>query len=634
MGRHFPLADLGLVSFCAILQLAPSVFGGLLWKEGNRNGALWGVWAGFAVWAYTLVIPILARVGILDHGILDHGPGGWAFLRPEALFLLEGWDPIAHAAFWSLLANLSLYIVGSLIWESASDSQGQKEAFMDALESAPLLSGGAEGKAASPVAKKYGIILEIFERYFPPDKARESTENAIRDARLVGKSKATILELAELHRLVEKSLTGSIGAAMANRALIKSEFFTAEEAEALKSHFAEILTNLRATPRDLLKKIDYHRERETLIQAHAEELAQKIRELEEQMARRRDAEEQLKESEERYRLAIEGSTDGIVVVGDGRLVWGNSRLPEIFGYDSLEEVIGRRLDLIIHPEERERVLDIARRRQAGLDAPTRYDFKGIKKDGTPIYIAVSATALNYHGQRLNLVYLRDVTRRRMAEEEIHHLSRRLIESIEDERRRLAADLHDEFGQTLTALYLGIESARNALPETYTGVKSTLDKQISVIERMAETIRNIAGDLRPDMLDHLGLVPTAQWYVNELRQTLPRCDVTFQAMGFKNRKINSNVEIILYRVLQEATNNIVKHAGATRVKISLTYSHPTVIMVISDNGCGFNPETDHEEVGSTRTGIGLTSMRERVAAVNGVIDIRSSPGSGTTIRVTI
>jgi len=322
------------------------------------------------------------------------------------------------------------------------------------------------------------------------------------------------------------------------------------------------------------------------------------------------------------------------VVGDGMLLWGNSKLSEMFGYDSPEQVIGQRLDLIIHPEERELVLDIARRRQAGLDAPSRYDFKGIKKDGTPIYIAVSATAVYYQGRRLNLVYLRDVTRRRMAEEEIHHLSRRLIESIEDERRRLAADLHDEFGQTLTALHLGIESARNVLPETYTGARSTLDKQISVIERMAETIRKIAGDLRPDMLDHLGLVPTVKWHVNELRQTLPQCDVTFEAMGFKNRKINSNVEIILYRVLQEATNNIVKHAGATRAKISLTYSHPTVIMVISDNGCGFTLETEHEKVGSTRTGIGLTSMKERVAAVNGVIDIRSSPGNGTIIRVTI
>ncbi len=634
VGRHFPLADLGLISFCAILQLAPSVFGGLLWKEGNQTGALWGLWAGFTVWAYTLVIPILARVGILDMGLLVDGPWGWSFLRPEALFLLDGWDPIAHAAFWSLLANLTLYIVGSLLREPASDSQGQREAFMDAIERQPVMTGVPEGEPASPIEKKFGIILDIFDRYFPPEKARELTESAVRDARLEGRTKATIPELAELHRLVEKLLAGSIGAAMANRALIKSEFFTSEEAEALKAHFAEILTNLRATPRDLIKKIDYYREREMLIQGHAEELAQKIRELEEQMNGRRTAEEQLKESEERYRLAIEGSSDGIVVVDEGRLVWGNSRLPEIFGYGSPEEVIGRPLALIIHPEDREWVLDIARRRQAGLDAPTRYDFKGIRKDGTSIYIAVSATTVNYQGRMMNLVYLRDVTRRRMAEEEIHNLSRRLIESIEDERRRLAANLHDEFGQTLTALYLGIESARKALPETYIGIKTTLDKQIAVIERMAETIRNIAGDLRPDMLDHLGLVPTVRWYVNELRQTLPRCEVIFQAMGFKNRKINPNAEITLYRVLQEATNNIVKHAGADRVRISLTYSHPTVIMVISDNGCGFSPESVHTKVGPARTGIGLSSMKERVAAVNGVIDIRSSPAHGTTIRVTV
>ena len=107
---------------------------------------------------------------------------------------------------------------------------------------------------------------------------------------------------------------------------------------------------------------------------------------------------------------------------------------------------------------------------------------------------------------------------------------------------------------------------------------------------------------------------------------------FQAVGFNNRKLGPQVEIVLYRILQEALNNVAKHSGATRVQVKLTYSHPKVIMVISDNGKGFEQNRNPQVAGPAKRGIGLVSMKERVASASGSIDIRSTPGKGTTIRV--
>jgi signal transduction histidine kinase len=301
----------------------------------------------------------------------------------------------------------------------------------------------------------------------------------------------------------------------------------------------------------------------------------------------------------------------------------------------LDELIGRSLGCLVHPDDRERVLDISRRRQSGQPAEPRYDYKGVKKDGSAIYVAVSATTINYHNRILSLAYLRDVTSRRMAEEEIHFLSRRLIESIEEERRRLAADLHDEFGQSLTALHLGVESIRRTLEKDRPELARTCDKMVSSIENLAENIRGVAGRLRPDMLDHLGLVASMEWYVDEYRQGLPDSVVSFRAVGFVGRRrLDPQFEIVLYRVFQEALTNAAKHARAGRVDVRLTYSHPNVILVITDDGRGFDQGEIMGPGMRPRRGIGLISMKERVAAAGGTIDVRSAPGRGTAIRVTL
>lgn len=311
-----------------------------------------------------------------------------------------------------------------------------------------------------------------------------------------------------------------VGTAGAHRALASAGVFTPRESQELSEVYGEILAGLRARPEDLKRRINFLQERHELANRHAEELEEKVVELQNQILRRKLAEQQVRESEERYRTAIEYSNDGVVLIKDNTLWYVNHKFAEMFGYRSRREIVGRSLTAIVHPQDRERVVEISATGRDGRPAVARYDFRGLRKDGTSLFIAVSATSVLYKGRTVNLAYLRDVTERRRHEDEIRQLSRRLIQGSEEERKRLAADLHDEFGQSLSALHLGVRSLAGSLPSQLEEQQARCESLTNTIEELAENVRKISSDLRPDMLDHLGLIPTLEWYVRELAQRAP------------------------------------------------------------------------------------------------------------------
>lgn len=218
---------------------------------------------------------------------------------------------------------------------------------------------------------------------------------------------------------------------------------------------------------------------------------------------------------------------------------------------------------------------------------------------------------------------KEIRERERAEKEIRYLSGKLISGTEDAQKKLARDLHDEFGQTLAALHMGVETLWNSVPERPEVRKESFERLIDLIEQLGDRIRSISSDLRPDLLDDLGLVPTLEWYVKEFMEQQQEIQVNFQAIGFKKR-VTPEFELILYRIFQESMNNIVKHSKAQTVNVMLTYSYPRVILMIRDDGVGFNPA-------GRSGGIGLIGMRERVVSVKGSLDIRSEKNRGTTIR---
>jgi len=244
-----------------------------------------------------------------------------------------------------------------------------------------------------------------------------------------------------------------------------------------------------------------------------------------------------------------------------------------------------------------------------------------------------ASHASYLGRPAAVGNFIDITREIVAEEQVRRLTRQLIDRLEEERRALASDIHDEFGQRLTLLQFDVESLQNKLAPGSEESVAICAKVMTQIQHLADAVRDTTFRLRPDMLDHLGLVPTLRWTINDLKQRRPETRISFQAIGLKKR-IPSDVELVLYRVFQESMNNISKHARAGQVDLQLTYSHPDIIFMVKDDGCGFAVNEDGMPSDSPRKSIGLLSMQERVTSAGGAMAIYSAPGKGTTIRVKI
>ncbi|MEI7636868.1 MAG: PAS domain S-box protein [Syntrophus sp. (in: bacteria)] len=348
---------------------------------------------------------------------------------------------------------------------------------------------------------------------------------------------------------------------------------------------------------------------------------------------RKRTEQALQESEEKYRTVVENSLSAIFIHQQGVFRFVNHRFAEMLGYDTTEEVIGRRFWEFVHPDDRSLVKERGLNREKSQVFPLQYTLRAIKKDESTIWVDLRATHAAYLGQSAVVGNCIDITQSKASEEEIHHLSRRLIEVSEEEKKGLAADLHDEFGQALTSLHFDLEALQSSISDELTEQKKRCSGLLQRVEMLADSVRKTTSYLRPDLLDHLGLVPTLEWFIHEFNVRWPDIRLEFQALGLKKR-LNQQIEIVLYRIFQECLTNISKHARATQVEIMLTYSHPRVIFTIRDNGIGYKTAIHPSSPVGPARGIGLLSMRERVASCGGTIDIASIPGKGTTIRASI
>jgi|GEM_PF-387452 len=229
--------------------------------------------------------------------------------------------------------------------------------------------------------------------------------------------------------------------------------------------------------------------------------------------------------------------------------------------------------------------------------------------------------------------MQDISVRRRVEEQNILLSRSLLNVVEEARKRLARDLHDELGQALTALHFGMEVLHQTIPDDLVSQRKRCTELIRLIEQVSDTMRNLITELRPAMLDHLGLLPTLEWYIEDFRNRMEGLNVDFEAIGLKQR-LDAEVETALYRIIQEGLHNVVKHASAKNVSIRLTYSYPDLILSIKDDGVGFDQNEHIMPSGARHQGIGLLGMRERIASVGGMLEVRSKPGRGTLIRAEV
>jgi PAS domain S-box-containing protein len=214
---------------------------------------------------------------------------------------------------------------------------------------------------------------------------------------------------------------------------------------------------------------------------------------------------------------------------------------------------------------------------------------------------------------------------RESEQKYRLLSRKLMEAREDERRHIAHELHDEIGQELTGLKLSVEAVRRASDGA---VKENLTIMQQDISRLMSRVRSLSLNLRPVLLDDYGLLPALEWYFARYAEQT-RVRVGFKQEGM-DRRPAPEVEIALFRVIQEALTNVARHAEAAEANVSLSCTDRNIVALISDNGAGFAMDDVRREA---RT-FGLAGMQERISDIGGSLDIHSAPGSGTILTAMI
>ncbi|MCL5045344.1 MAG: histidine kinase [Actinobacteria bacterium] len=229
------------------------------------------------------------------------------------------------------------------------------------------------------------------------------------------------------------------------------------------------------------------------------------------------------------------------------------------------------------------------------------------------------------GKTFNFMLERMATSRR-------RISAQILQAQEEERKRIARDLHDETSQALTMLIIGLEMLDREVPSEAMAVRDRLGELRALTSRTLEEIRRITYDLRPTILDDLGMVAALRWYVrNKLEPA--GLEVQFDVSGLEV-SLPAKLNTAVFRIVQEALTNVLRHSDATRVTIEVKGSAKKISATISDNGKGFDPAALNQVEAGLEKGLGLFGMRERAALIGGSVEIKSQKGRGTVVKITI
>lgn len=345
---------------------------------------------------------------------------------------------------------------------------------------------------------------------------------------------------------------------------------------------------------------------------------------------RKLAEEALRKSEGKYRRLMEQASDGIILANElGDILEANPRIFDMLGYDRAELLALNIRDLIYREDLADTSFGLE---EVQTGRTVLIERRLCRKDGTLIPVETSATKLE--DGRLQAI-LRDITERKRAEaererlfeevkagrERLQALSHRLVEVQEAERRHIARELHDETGQLLTGLKLTLEMSASFSGEA---LQANLDEAHSLISELITQVRELSLELRPAMLDDLGLVPTLLWHF-ERYTAQTQIQVNFKHSGLDGR-FRSEVETTAYRIVQEALTNIARHAKVNVTTVRLWLEAEALNVQIEDEGAGFDPEAAQ----AAATSSGLSGMAERAALLGGRLSIESRPRAGTRL----
>jgi PAS domain S-box-containing protein len=369
------------------------------------------------------------------------------------------------------------------------------------------------------------------------------------------------------------------------------------------------------------------------VTARIAALQQRNEQLQAEVLEHQRTEDALRESNERFYNLIVGSVQGVLVHRDDRALFVNQAFADLFGYDRSEDILRlESLWVLVAPHERERLASYHDARLQGKDAPLRYEYQGICRDGSPVWVENTVTLVNWQGTTAIQSTAVDVTRRKRTERELQEsqeklwkLAANLQERQEEERKHIAREIHDELGQVLTSLKIDAVW----LARQQTQVSITCQDRIAMmtahIDSLIDTVRRIGTQLCPHILDDLGLVAAMEYLLQDVRRRtgmLYRLSVPSEELALDPMRTTA-----LFRIFQEALTNVVRHAQATMVIVRLWRQSDTLYLEVCDNGQGISKRQL-----ARRDALGLRSMRERAALWDGTVEFHGKYGKGTTVTV--
>ena len=390
---------------------------------------------------------------------------------------------------------------------------------------------------------------------------------------------------------------------------------------------------------------------------------------------RKKAEEELKQSEAKSSALIKYAPTGIYEIDytGPRFLSVNDAMCHILGYTK-EELFALGPGGLLDDDGKRLFAERIRRQLAGQKIDESVEYRIKKKDGTLIYGTLDIT-FSPDKPNTALVVAHDITSRKKMEEalrqrtleleqlaetleqrveerteelkvqidecariesalkksqsDLRQLSTALLSAQERERKLIAQEIHDSMGASLAAVKFKVEAALNEMNDDNPQSKADLEKVIPIIQGTIEEARRIQMSLRPSVLDDLGILATINWFCRQFESIYPSIRVG-KEIDIQEHEVPDSLKIVIYRVIQEAMNNLAKHSKAPTVSLVLKKHDRTIQMVIRDSGQGFNLEEVYSRKGTHR-GLGLDSMRERIELSGGFFEIESAEEKGTIIR---
>jgi PAS domain S-box-containing protein len=314
---------------------------------------------------------------------------------------------------------------------------------------------------------------------------------------------------------------------------------------------------------------------------------------------------------------------------DGNITLANRACEKLTSY-SLSELIGKNIREFLNPGAMTLARQVKDRLLRGEAMEQRYEQRLIKKDGSEAIMQLATRVIFSGGKPQSFQNMaRDVTEERKLRDNLHFYLSQVLQAQEEERKRLARELHDDTSQQILLLTHGIDNIASQSDNSLSGeLRNELDELYELSKQIYQGVKRYAQALRPGILDDLGLVPAIKWLAQEVNN-LTGIEVQVKIDAILS--LAPETQLVLFRIVQEALNNVQRHSGASEASITVDCQETAIRVTITDNGKGFNLPQQLSDFASQGK-LGLTGMVERIRLVGGGIEVSSQIGKGTKIIV--